>query len=207
MRYLYLHGFASGPASRKALAFAAAMRQCVATVEIPALDQGDFEHLTITSQLGVIDGLLQNEPARLIGSSMGGYVAALYAAAHPEIDRLVLLAPAFQFGSRWLEITGREKIRKWEETGWLEVFHYGSGCMRRIHRDLLDDALKYPAAPGFIQPAHIFHGRHDQIVPIDTSREFAATHPNAGLTELESGHELLNVLSEITDAAIPFLMA
>src|SRR5690348_17748458 len=53
-----------------------------------------FEHLTISGQLGVLERTLQNEPVRLIGSSMGGYLAALYAARHPEVDRLVLLAPA-----------------------------------------------------------------------------------------------------------------
>ena len=31
---------------------------------------------------------------------MGGYLAALYASRHPEIDRMVLLAPAFGFGTR-----------------------------------------------------------------------------------------------------------
>lgn len=188
MRFLYLHGFASSPQSRKAQAFQSALP----ALEIPALDGGDFEHLTISGQLAVIENALRGEPARLIGSSMGGYLAALYAAAHPEISRLVLLAPAFGFAPRW-----KEKISI--------VFHYGTGTMRSVHQGLIEDALRYPPIPDFKQPAITFHGLHDEVVPIEHSRNFAASHPNARLVELESDHELLDVLNEIVAEALPFL--
>ena len=48
--------------------------------------------------------------------------------------------------------------------------------------------------PDFTQPALIFHGAHDDVVPAGFSREFAASHPNARLEILNSGHELTNVL-------------
>ena len=52
----------------------------------------------------VIERAVGEQPAILIGSSLGGYLAALYAARHPaQIERLVLLAPAFQFPRRWRE--------------------------------------------------------------------------------------------------------
>jgi hypothetical protein len=149
-------------------------------LEIPALDEGDFEHLTISGQLAVVARALNGEPARLIGSSMGGYLAALYAAAHPEISRLVLLAPAFGFASRW-----REKITG-ETPEYLEVFHYAAGAMRRVHYGLIEDALGYPAMPDFTQPARLFHGIHDDVVPVGYSRDFCGRHPNARLTELDT---------------------
>ena len=90
MRTLYLHGFASGPASKKATFF----RRRIPSLEIPDLSAGDFEHLSITRQMVVIDELAAGGPVALVGSSMGGYLAALYAAGHPEVARLVLLAPA-----------------------------------------------------------------------------------------------------------------
>jgi pimeloyl-ACP methyl ester carboxylesterase len=189
VRYLYLHGFASSPASGKALAFQSALK----TLEVPALDGGDFEHLTISGQLALIEGLLHGEPARLIGSSMGGYLASLYASRHPEVSRLVLLAPAFGFIPRWQGKTS------------LEVFHHGTGTIRRVHEGLIADALQYPATPDFNQPALIFHGLHDDIVPIHYSRSFAATHPNAQLIEMESDHGLLDVLEKLVADALPFL--
>lgn len=85
------------------------------SLEIPDLAEGDFEHITISSQLSVVERSLQGEPARLIGSSMGGYLASLYAAAHPKVERLVLLAPAFGFAARWQELMGPEKLRVWKE--------------------------------------------------------------------------------------------
>ena len=207
MRYLYLHGFASGPRSRKAQAFRRSFEQRGIELSIPELDRGDFAHLTISGQLNLVNELLAGESARLIGSSMGGYLAALYASTHPEVDRLVLLAPAFDFSSRWEVLTGPEKLARWQDTGWLEVFHYGQQTIERVQFDLFGDARKHAPIPDFRQPARIFHGTHDEVVPIDLSRGFAASHPNAELTELDSDHELLNVLDSIVAAAVPFLVA
>jgi uncharacterized protein len=196
MRFLYLHGFASSPQSRKAQAFQAAFDRLGIPLAIPALDGGDFEHLTISGQLSLIEETLGGEPVRLIGSSMGGYLAALYAAAHPEVSRLVLLAPAFAFAPRW-QRENRESF---------DVFHYADRTVRRVHYGLVEDALQYPSIPDFKQPAVIFHGLHDDVVPVECSRNFVATHANAQLIELESGHELLDVLERIVTEAVPFLV-
>jgi pimeloyl-ACP methyl ester carboxylesterase len=136
---------------------------------------------------------------------MGGYLAALYASAHPEVDRLVLLAPAFGFASRWQALTGPEKLADWRDSGWLEVFHYGDKTTRQIHFGLNEDAWQYPGEPDFRQPARIFHGIGDETVPVGASRAFASSHPNALLTELDSDHELMNVLDDIVASAVPFL--
>src|SRR5690242_18341270 len=105
-RILYLHGFASGPRSSKARYFHERLTKAGARVEVPDLAAGDFERLTITGQLGVIARLAAGEPVSLIGSSLGGYLAALYAARHPEVRRVVLLAPGFAFARRWPEWLG-----------------------------------------------------------------------------------------------------
>lgn len=196
MRFLYLHGFASSPQSRKAQAFQSAFERLGIALEIPALDGGDFEHLTISGQLSLIEDVLKAEPVRLIGSSMGGYLASLYAAGHPEVSRLVLLAPAFAFAPRWQRPDHESR----------EVFHYGDQIVRSVHYGLIEDALRYPPLPDFTQPALIFHGLHDDVVPIGYSRDFVAHHRNARLIELESDHELLDVLEEIVNQAITFLV-
>ena len=43
-------------------------------------------------------------------------------------------------------------------------------------------------------------------MPASCSREFAASHPNAQLEILESGHELLNVLDYMRERITPFLL-
>jgi hypothetical protein len=71
---------------------------------------------------------------------------------------------------------------------------------------LIEDARRFPEAPDFGQPALIFHGVHDDVVPIEYSRDFAAKHPSVRLVELDSDHELLNVLDRITSEAVSFLL-
>jgi pimeloyl-ACP methyl ester carboxylesterase len=204
-RIIYLHGFASSPASSKARFFAQYLRNAGATVEIPDLAQGDFEHLTLTAQLQVIERAAAGQPVSLIGSSMGGYLAALYAERHPETERVVLLAPAFCFERRWEQRMGPAGIAAWRETGTVPVFHYGDKRERALSYALLDDARQYPDYPDFRQPALIFHGRHDDIVPAAFSEEFAATHANAHLEVLDSGHELINVLDDMAPKVLSFL--
>jgi uncharacterized protein len=97
MKFVYLHGFASSPNSRKARFFEERFNELGIGLEVPDLAEGNFRNLTLTAQLNVVSRLCSGQPASLIGSSMGGYLAALYAARHPEVERLVLLAPAFSF--------------------------------------------------------------------------------------------------------------
>lgn len=202
---LYLHGFASSPASSKARFFAQYLRDRGATVDIPDLAAGDFENLTLTSQLEVIERAAAGRPVALIGSSMGGYLAALHAQRHPEVARLVLLAPAFCFARRWAERLGEDAVAEWRDTRTMEVFHYGENRMRRLAYSLLEDARQFPDYPDVRQPALIFHGEHDDIVPSQFSVEFAAAHPNARLEILDSGHELINVLDYMAPKVAAFL--
>jgi pimeloyl-ACP methyl ester carboxylesterase len=204
-RILYLHGFASSPASSKARFFAQRLRDAGASVDIPDLAAGDFENLTLSSQLEVIERAAAGEPVSLIGSSMGGYLAAIYAARHPEVARVVLLAPAFCFARRWVERMGAEAVDQWRITGTTEVFHYGENRTCKLGFGLLEDARPFPDYPDFQQPALLFHGEHDDVVPPQYSVDFAATHSNARLEVLDSGHELLNVLDYMSPKVIAFL--
>ena len=147
-RFVYLHGFASGPASRKASFFQERLDRHGIALEIPDLAEGDFRHLTVTAQLRVIERLEQEHALALIGSSMGGYLAALYAAAHPtQVERMVLLAPAFNFYKRWAETLGPENFARWREQGEIPVFHYAGSARKAIGYQLMDDARAYPAYP------------------------------------------------------------
>ena len=204
-RIIYLHGFASGPNSSKARYFRSLLEHAGARVDVPSLDEGNFERLTVTGQLAVIDRLAGNQPVSLVGSSLGGYLAALYAARHPKVERLVLLAPAFGFAPRWKERFGPTEVEAWRHRGTIEVFHYAVGRTRKLGYQLMADAERYEEYPDFRQPALIFHGIHDDTVPAQASQEFAATHPNVTLDLVDSGHDLLNVLDYMACKIADFL--
>jgi len=204
-RVLYLHGFASGPASHKAGFFRRRLEAAGARVTAPDLARGDFEHLTITGQLQVVEQTAAGEPVALIGSSMGGYLAALYAARHAEVTRLVLLAPAFGFARRWPERLGAA-VENWRRTRSMDVFHYGEGRNCAVSYALLEDGAQYEEYPDFTQPALIFHGAHDDVVPAELSRRFVAGHPSAALEIVDSDHQMLNVLDAIAPRVTEFLL-
>jgi pimeloyl-ACP methyl ester carboxylesterase len=206
LRVLYLHGFASTPASRKAQFFKEKLNSHGVGLEVPALDQGDFENLTISRQLELLNRVVAGQPVALIGSSLGGYLAALFAARNSGVTRLLLLAPAFQFHHLWASGMGPKLLEEWRRTGSMPIFHYGEQRPVKIGYALIEDAANYEAWPDFRQRALIFHGTEDRSVPVQYSEEFTRNHPNTRLIRKHSGHELTDVLDEIWEQSDAFLL-
>jgi uncharacterized protein len=206
MKYIYLHGFASSPASRKATFFATKLREAGCAVEVPHLEAEGFRNLTITGQLAVIRAVAGEGPVRLIGSSMGGYLAALYAAMDKQVDRVLLLAPAFGFAERWHLLLGEERMAQWKREGYIEMMHYAKGEPDKVGYCLIEDGLKHPAEPDFKQPGLIYHGVKDDVVPVEFSRAFVKAHANAELREVEAGHEMTEVMELMWEGSREFLL-
>jgi uncharacterized protein len=198
----YLHGFASGPSSGKARYFRERFAAAGIDLHVPQLAPDGLETLTITGQLAVIEAL---RPDVVIGSSMGGYLAALYASRNPAVRRLVLLAPAFGFPRRWPEELGPERTGRWRDTGYMDVYHYAENRPARVGWCLIEDGAQYPLEPGFDQPCLIFHGRNDDTVPVRYSEQFAAAHANVSLRVLDSDHQLTDSVELIWEETRRFL--
>ncbi|HEX5430682.1 MAG TPA: YqiA/YcfP family alpha/beta fold hydrolase [Bryobacteraceae bacterium] len=202
---VYLHGFASSPQSMKAQFFRRRFESCGFTVEIPELDEGNFSGLTITGQLKVIERAVADRPAILMGSSLGGYLAALFASRSTAIWKLILMAPAFEFPRRWRERYSPEEMERWQQLGYTEVFHYGYREERALGYQLVVDSLQYEDDPDFGQPALIFHGIHDETVPVEISKAYAARHDDVTLRLLDSGHELTDRVEEMWTQTAAYL--
>jgi len=149
---------------------------------------------------------LRGDAAHLIGSSMGGYLAALYAARHAEARRLVLMAPAFGFARRWADGLGEQALDEWRRTGTLDVLHYAASGPSPLGWGLMEDALRYEDEPKVEQPTLIWHGLQDAVVPVEASRSFVAHNRHARLVEAQSGHELTDVAARIAEEAVGFLL-
>jgi alpha-beta hydrolase superfamily lysophospholipase len=205
---LYLHGFASGPGSKKGTALAERFRRLGVPFERADLTPGEdgFERSTPLTMLREAERLTAlHRPRVLMGSSLGGYLAALVASRGAALERVVLLAPAFRLAERWRARTSAEEERRWREEG-LPVHHFGSGRERRLSWRFMEDALRLPAFPEVPFPALCLAGRHDELVPLADVEAFVARTPGARLVVLDDGHELLASLDRIFEEARAFLM-
>ncbi|MBW4463204.1 MAG: alpha/beta fold hydrolase [Nodosilinea sp. WJT8-NPBG4] len=210
-QYLYLHGFASSPQSAKAQAMKARFAALGLDLIIPDLNQGDFAHLTLSRQIQQVSTLIQSQPDStvLIGSSLGGLTAAWVAqqaaiAAH--IEKLVLLAPAFDFLKQWLPRLGPDQLNTWRSEGTLSVYHYTEQRSVPLHYEFITDAQGYDDdALNAKIPALILHGTNDETISIEASRAYTAARPWTKLIELPSDHALTDVEKDIWQHTQEFL--
>ena len=196
-RLLYLHGFASGPASAKGVATEKHFAARGVHVERLNLRLPSFEHLRVSAMMDHVKQAIggPGDRAVLFGSSLGGYVASRVAAEDSRVVSLVLMAPAFRLFRRWRERLGPEAWRRWEQTGWLEVDDFAERKRSRVDFAFVRDAESLDArdggSPDVRVPTLIVHGTRDDTVDVDVSREFAAGKPHVRLIEVDDGHDLM----------------
>ena len=195
-RLLYLHGFASGPASTKGLAFAEHFGGRGLHLERLDLRLPSLEHLRLSAGIAATRAAIGGgERAVLMGSSLGGLTAARAAEGDDRVSALVLLAPAFRAAERWRARLGEEGVRRWRETGWLEIDDYALKARGRVDFGFLEDLDAADTGwPDVRVPTLIIHGRRDEVVDIQLSRTFAASRPHVRLVEVDDGHELITTL-------------
>jgi pimeloyl-ACP methyl ester carboxylesterase len=206
-RFLYLHGFASGPRSTKGMAFAEHYASRGVTLERLDLRVPSFEHLRLSAMIEATRLAIGDDRDRavLFGSSLGGLTATRVAERDPRVTGLVLLAPAFQLVARWREMLGAG-FDDWQRTGWREVLDYTTGQPARVDFGFAEDAEAIDTGyPDVRVPTLILHGTRDDVVPIAHSRAFAADRPHVRLVELDDGHELVASLPRLLAETDAFL--
>jgi pimeloyl-ACP methyl ester carboxylesterase len=202
---LYLHGFASGPKSKKATRFAELGAAVGMPVVTPELDEGDFTGLSVTRMLACVERLVAAEegPVVLFGSSLGGYVASLYASRHP-VAALVLMAPAVDYERRIRERFA-DRLAAWERDGSIDVFHHAHLRSMPIGYGLVADAANHPPRPRVEAPTLVLQGLHDDVVPHGIVEAWARGLPRATYVPYETGHEMTDVTDAMFARACAFL--
>jgi pimeloyl-ACP methyl ester carboxylesterase len=209
-RVVYLHGFASSPASTKVGYFTDRFREHGIDVRCPDFNQPDFETLTMSRMLDRLRCDLDDVsggPAILIGSSLGGTLAILAASQFASrVARLVLLAPAVMFAKPGHHLLPPDGVDQWRRRGMLPFFHYGVQAERNLNFAFYEDSLRYDAfgAP-FTQPTMIFQGLRDGSVDYRTVEAFAKMRSNVMLSLLDDDHQLIASLPRMWLDMCPFL--
>lgn len=205
-RYAYLHGFGSSPRSHKGVALERAFAERGLVLERPDLNRPSFKRLDYAAILEAVDEMdarhSSSRPWRMVGSSLGGWTAARWAELHPgRVDRLVLLAPAFDLAERWPHVMGAEQMAKWQREGALALAD-AEGSMVDVHWGFIDSARSHPGTPEVRCPTWILHGVHDDTVPIEQSRRYAATRPHVQLIEVDDDHALTDSIDRIVEVTL-----
>ena len=206
--FIYLHGFASSPQSQKATAFSKRFAELGVPLTVPDLEGGDFKHLTVSGQLRIIESIMDSFPNAsfaLIGSSMGGYLAALTSQIRAGVKGAYLMCPGFNFITRWKSAALSGEIHKEDGADLIRVFNYRYNKMMELNLGIFDDAEKWQAVKyDKPVPTRIVHGIHDETVDIGESRNFTQNYPWASLKEVDSDHGLLSHLDWILDDCLDF---
>ena len=204
----YLHGFASGPTSRKATHLLQGFEALGGRLAVPDLTPGPdgFERSTPLTMLEAATATLGVDPGphALVGSSLGGYLSALIASRDPRVARLVLLAPAFRLFDRWRARLTPAELEGWR-TGGLAVHHHVTGTERRLAWPFFEVASTLPAFPAVTVPALVIAGASDETVPLADVEAWVARTPTARLVTVDDGHELAASLDLILRDAWDFL--
>ncbi|HEX6860000.1 MAG TPA: alpha/beta hydrolase [Caulobacteraceae bacterium] len=182
---VWLGGFMSDMAGTKAQALADwALEEGRAYVRFDYSGHGEsegaFREQTITrwraDALRVIEALTEG-PLVLVGSSMGGWIACLVAAAIPErVGAMVLVAPAPDFTSKLMapEFPPQAHAALARDGVWMRPSEYGDPYP--ITRELLEDGARWSILEGQVPveaPVRILQGGEDPDVPWRHALELA----------------------------------
>ena len=209
---LYLHGFASSPQSSKAARFQRELAAFGVSFACPDFTRPAFETLTVTRMLEQTRAAMAEAPPApiaVIGSSLGAFVA-LHTANDPSmrdrIVRLILLAPALDFGGNRLRQLGEHGIEDWRRSGTLRVFHYADDQPRDVGFALYEDAARYDAfAVTPAMPTLVFQGSRDASVDPAMVQRWCAERPSIDLRMLDDEHQLTASMDEIWRESVRFL--
>jgi pimeloyl-ACP methyl ester carboxylesterase len=210
-RWLYLHGFASGPDSAKGVALAEHYARQGIHLQRLNLRRPSLEQLRVSAMMREVREAMGSERDRavLFGSSLGGLTACRVAEEDARVCALVLLAPALRGLEQMRRRVGEQGMRQWEENGWLEIQDYAERRPARVDFGFVQDLEAVDSRSGgwpeVRVPTLIIHGRQDETCDLQVSRQWARGKRHVRLVEVEDGHELVASLERIAAEADDFL--
>ncbi|MCX7943413.1 MAG: alpha/beta fold hydrolase [Deltaproteobacteria bacterium] len=198
---VYLHGFASSPTSNKANHIINFFKNKEIKVIIPDLNCGDFSNVTISKMLNETEAVISEISGKfiIVGSSLGGYIAALHAEkAKIKPEKMLLLAPGFNLYELFKNWLGDFGISEWEKKGVFYFMHYSYKKELPLSYEFYKDLKNHVPFPKIGEiPTYIIHGLDDNVVPLSTTKRFIALNPHTIAEFVEDTHELSSSINLI----------
>lgn len=185
---LFVHGYGSHKVSYDYRHIGPALReQGIATVCFDFRGSGESAGNVqdVTTSTGLIDiaavmAWLHSQPQidstrlGIFGFSYGGLISTLYLESHDDFRAAVLKAPASDWAGARRKRLGPSLMADWKQNGWHD-FEYPGLTVRAPYK-VYQDALQYDVyanAAKIACPVLIFHGDHDESVPVEQSDRLA----------------------------------
>jgi putative redox protein len=151
--------------------------------------EGRFEDLTVSGEVDDLAGAWAfartrvDGPIGIVGSSLGGTVALLFAAEEPGVAAVATIAAVASPGSRARALAPAERER-WRRDGSYDLHGI------RVGRAFLDDIERIDVAAAVAPigcPLLLTHGTADAIVPSDDAHAIAAAAVSGAEVRLYAG--------------------
>jgi putative redox protein len=174
---------------------------------------GKFEDITYSGEVDDLKAayaLVQSRrpgKSAILGSSMGGTVALLFAAREPAVAGLVTVAAPLHPEKFPRRVLTAAQLQEWRERGFT---HYNG---QRLNVSLLEDLdrLDVAAAARNINcPVLILHGDADEVVPVEEAYELDSCLASSKRLSILKGtdHRLSNpaLMQQAVEEALAWLM-
>ncbi len=149
---------------------------------------GRFEDITISeavkNTLSAIRFLNGKGYGRigLVGSSFGGISSIMTASKSKDLRVLVLRAPVSNYEEKELAKRGKDGLKKWKETGYVEYAEEGRKW--KLKYSFFEDFKNnngYEAGKNIKIPTLIIHGDKDEVVSVEQSVKLSKMITNSRL--------------------------
>jgi predicted esterase YcpF (UPF0227 family) len=196
---LYLHGFASSPASAK-IGLLRARVEPEIILHTPDLNVPSFEYLDFAAAVAHAEAIGRAAGAcAIVGSSLGALMALAIVRRGLALP-LVLIAPALGFGERW-----RTKLPDGDP---VMVFNYARGAEAPIHRAFFEEMSRVDADRD-PPPTRVIAimGTEDTSVPYDQvvrvwSSWYPRLAPGSELISIEGGDHGLTAYGDVIERTV-----
>jgi len=123
--------------------------------------EGSFTDYTLSDWMAdarlVLETLRGGPPITIVGNSLGGWIAWLLAQEYQEIERLVLIAPAFNMMGVRAQSVSAERCHEWHTAGWMPWDD------EPAHRD-------FPLAWKWVEESEAYWSKNfDRLRPVKTT--------------------------------------